>query len=389
MLDVNQVLAALAAKLPDLQQAEAETEQVRDLLNTGVATVVELGRAGVNRRLAAVASPGARPTHDLDICADIVVPFAHRWHNHQQARAWAAATLRHTPTFAVDGSQILPGKEVSLPVSLVQVGWFENRHNGQGDYTKALQVDVLTAADLMPRGQSRRAAANEISNWRRFQAEIERIITYMEEQAGAEPAPLCFFDGSLILSFVQQLFPAEQQRYLQLMRRLLATSAATAVPVVGFVDTSYARDVVTMLANLQQLPLTPVLSDAALFQPRLQWGDRTQVFICARDDAIAASYYETVYFTYLLTAAAAPPVRIEFPRWLYDSGRHEAVLDLIRAECIVGVGYPYVVETADAVAVLTREDRDHFYRLLQQFAAAQSLPLYFSRKAVSKRRRRR
>jgi len=64
------------------------------------------------------------------------------------------------------------------------------------------------------------------------------------------------------------------------------------------------------------------------------------------------------------------------------------VLDLIRAECVVGLGYPYALETADGVAVLTNQDRQQFYGLFQQFSEQEGLPLRFSRKAISKQRRR-
>jgi hypothetical protein len=55
---------------------------------------------------------------------------------------------------------------------------------------------------------------------------------------------------------------------------------------------------------------------------------------------------------------------------------------------VVGNGYPYAVETADAVAVITVQDRERFYRTFQEFAEKEGLPLRFSRKAVSKRGRR-
>ena len=41
---------------------------------------------------------------------------------------------------------------------------------------------------------------------------------------------------------------------------------------------------------------------------------------------------------------------------------------LCRAEVIVGRGYPYAIETADQVAVIQGQDRQQFYRLLQQWA---------------------
>ena len=40
----------------------------------------------------------------------------------------AEDALRGRPTFAVDGSQIPPQRTFSVPVAMVQIGWFENPH---------------------------------------------------------------------------------------------------------------------------------------------------------------------------------------------------------------------------------------------------------------------
>jgi len=63
-------------------------------------------------------------------------------------------------------------------------------------------------------------------------------------------------------------------------------------------------------------------------------------------------------------------------------------MDLVRAECVVGAGYPYAVETADAAAVITQQDRQRFYALFQQFVESQGIPLTLARKAASKLGRR-
>ena len=55
---------------------------------------------------------------------------------------------------------------------------------------------------------------------------------------------------------------------------------------------------------------------------------------------------------------------------------------------IIGSGYPYVIETADQVAVLRSEDRRAFYAILQDWAEDENLGLRFSRKMVSKVHRR-
>jgi hypothetical protein len=79
---------------------------------------------------------------------------------------------------------------------------------------------------------------------------------------------------------------------------------------------------------------------------------------------------------------------LDIPRWVLEEGEMEHVMDVVRAECVVGNGYPYALETADAVSVITNRDRERFYRMLQEFAEKKDLPLRFSRKATSKRVRR-
>jgi hypothetical protein len=120
----------------------------------------------------------------------------------------------------------------------------------------------------------------------------------------------------------------------------------------------------------------------------MKWGDRSQAYICARDDKVSERYYEDVIFVYLKTSSDHPPARLDFPRWIYEEGLHESVIDIVRAECLVGNGYPYPAETADAVAVLGIEDRERFYKLFQEFAQKNNMPLRFSKKAISKRMRR-
>ena len=83
------------------------------------------------------------------------------------------------------------------------------------------------------------------------------------------------------------------------------------------------------------------------------------------------------------------PARIDFPRWmLEEEGLLDRVLDVVRAEIVVGAGYPYPIETADAAAVLTGEDRMAFYRLFHDFAQAQGLHTSLPAKSISKAHRR-
>jgi hypothetical protein len=55
---------------------------------------------------------------------------------------------------------------------------------------------------------------------------------------------------------------------------------------------------------------------------------------------------------------------------------------------VIGLGYPYPLEAADATAVIGTAERDSFLRALQDFAKKNNLPFSVSRKSASKGRRR-
>jgi len=238
---------------------------------------------------------------------------------------------------------------------------------------------------------------------RRYMLEVETLCNQMEQYGYArrkgEPAhsPVVFFDGSLVVSFALTMPSPYRERYIASAVSLLRTSEEQRVPLIGFVNTSYARDVITMLRRLDAMQDQPVLRetkrihDALLWQGRLRWGDRTPAMICARGDVLEGygSYRESVAFCYLQTSSPHPPARLEFPRWMLDDGVLEPVLDVVRAEVIAGgSGYPYAIETADAVSVISMQDRREFYAYFQEFVERQGMNFTFSTKAASKGRRR-
>jgi hypothetical protein len=191
------------------------------------------------------------------------------------------------------------------------------------------------------------------------------------------------------------MLPKHARPYLTAVQRVLNCSTEHGAPLVGFVDSSFSRDLVTLMETLLGQPNTLTLSDAELIRSaRLlqNWGDRTPLFFCARPDALSqagrAPFYQDVAFTYIRLASERPPARLELPRWLVEAGRAEEIIDLVRAECVVGTGYPYAIETADALAVISQQDRQRFHALFEQFAKRTGLGLTRARKALSKQARR-
>lgn len=329
---------------------------------------------------------GAAPLEPFPACSNWILPSHLQWASREDSHVWVRQHLTGVSTFAVDGSQIYPSKDFSIPVALVQVGTFENCHQPQGDYQKNVQVDLLTPGDLL--GQYSDQPAERVVNLRRFQMETAQILAYMERQAGSTQA-LAFFDGTLIATFADAFEPQTRQAYVQCLVELLVASEQYQVPLVGYIDTSYARDLTTLVQHLAGLDTIAPIHDAQLFSTGMAWGDRTPLFQCQRQGILAlyGSHCDRIIFTYLKTNAEYP-ARLEFPLWVYETGRHEQILNWVRGEVIIGGGYPYVIEAADQTAVLQTNDRQLFYRILQDWATENHLHLRLSRKMVSKVRRR-
>jgi hypothetical protein len=359
---------------------------------------------------------GARPSSEFDrwlISAaeqpyhGPVVPFGREFSNHEQARQWAEC-IEGVTTIAVDGSQLQPWRDASIPVALIQIGLFANPHMQGRPYTKDVRIEVLTPDEIMEESKAERSEPDSYPysemqvTLRRYLLEIETLCNLMEQYAHARRSddplhsPVVFFDGSLVVSFATAMPSPYRERYIDSAIALLKTSEQSRVPLIGYIDTSYARDIITMLRRLDSAQERPVLRetkrihDALLWQGRLRWGDRTPAMICARGDILESygPYHDRVAFCYLQTTAKRPPARLEFPRWMLDDGIVEPALDVVRAEIIAGNGYPYAIETADAVSVITMQDRSEFYALFQEFMEKQGVQFTFSTKSLSKSRRR-
>jgi hypothetical protein len=356
-----------------------------------------LPRAELAKRLEFVETPGALPTGEFDAAPDLRLEFPHKWKNHQEAREWALDALLDHPTFAVDGSQIRPDGDFSIPVAAVQVAWFENRHTIDGRYVKDARFEVLTPEDLTVEFGDDHVISEQQVNLRRFELEIESLCASMNSLKDSSKLAVAFFDSSLAISFADRLQGEAQERHVRAMLELLRTSERTGVPVVGYVDGSRARDLTRMIASLFKMKDAEKIHDTWLVGSRLTWGARTPMFICARGGADRKQqgilekfeeYRRGVGFVYLKTSASSPPSRLEVPLWVLQRGLLDQVIELVIAEVVVGNGYPYVIQSADAAAVINSSDRDAFHAIFQRFAREQQIDLRITQKTASKSRRR-
>ncbi len=351
--------------------------------------------------------PGALPSKELDLHGSMIVPFRERWRTHEEARRWAIEALQNRTTFAADGSQLLPGREVSVPVAAVQIAWFENPHTREGLYEKGARFHIISPKELLE-DYDERSTADTIVGLRRFVLETDALCKFLEAKKGwrerGERTPVAFFDGSLLISFGMPRTQI-QSGYVDAVTRLVKLSRDTKVPIIGFVDQSYARDLIALLNLLdgrEQDARPSSVYDAQLLSALVEnespapfadaWGVRSSFCYCKREKLSEAFSDENgqplIGFTYLQTTGDSAPARLDVPVWIYEAGLLDDVVDTVRAECVSGLGYPYAIETADEAAVIMARDRQQFLRAIQDFAVRENFAFRISRKAASKMRRR-
>ena len=404
MLYRTHVLSALEERREQFVNFERELRDGVGELAARLRTLA--GRTGeeVRRESESEGKRVTYPSNELEVARGAVVPFGERWHSHEEARRWALGALSNRVTFAADGSQLFPGREASVPVAAVQVASFENPHSPEGRYLKDVHFEVITPDRLVEGGRAYESP-EQVVGLIRFELEARTVCDFLERHKGWEKngarVPVAFFDNTLLISSrrknTEALF---SNRYAAALAKLIQLSRETRVPVVGYVDHSYAPDIRDLLeAFFKDLPETNIY-DAQILRARgdeagsllSSWGDRTIFWRCRRENLAGCFFDESgaplVGFVYLQTTGDGHPARLDIPAWVQESGMLEEVLDAVRAECVVGNGYPYAVETADEAAVMTARDREQFLRVMQDFAAEHRLDFGLSRKPASKARRR-
>jgi len=381
MLVRSRVLRALDERRDAFRQSAERAESIAIRYRAAFSRLADLDREEIEARLEGEDWPGARPLEPLD--DGPIRRFGRTFPHAEAARAWALERIRGVTTLAVDGSQIPASREFAVPVSLVQVAWFENPHDPDGRYVKDVRDEILTTD-----GDEVDAYVDGRVGQRRFGMEMAATVDRIPSLP-VDPPSVVFIDGSLVLSFVTRFIPPAREAYLAALRQMLAASRGAGIPVTGYVDRSYARDLVRMTRLLFDLPDGPVIDSAMLHA--LGPLDRTIAFECARGDVLplyGEEWSRGLAFVYLATGVDTPPARLDIPRWVVEKGLLDHVVDVARAEIIAGPGYPYALEAADSAAVLTNRDRIAFFELFRAYTEENGLMGGMPRKAASKAQRR-
>jgi len=314
------------------------------------------------------------------------------WNGRQDAMEWVDSVLAGVAVGSTDGSQIYPDKNYGLPIAVVP---------GYAQSTSATLItpDEFADAEVY-------AFSKEFVDAKRFALECDALIDLMHTGTGTgmeadtdtdtemDDDRICLLlDGTLVPSHINALRANVKEIYLDAMRRLLDASNETGNPVIGYVDVSMQRDVVTMMRHIYGLPETKRLFYPVLFAGRLNWGDRTKAFVCNRDDRrgadspsvldMYAEHRDSIAFFYMRMGDL--PSRIEFPVWCADdTAEIDRIADIIRAETIIRGSYPDILMLAHRNAVITTGEHSLFYRMLNRFCTEHGIATYTGAKQAHK-----
>lgn len=404
MIFMPTIIEQLRERWDEVQGFEQERRVEWEEYAAGLERLAHLSWAEILEVVREVENPGAIPTREVDLSADLRFTFGKVFQNHGEARGWAAGVLSGQPIVAVDGSQIPPPPELGFPLAGVQAAWFENHHTADGRYERQIEFELLTPSDLRSADENGEwLDSDQIINLRRFELEFRtlgRRLNQLASNVSEGRLPLGLIDSSLVISFADRLSDEWRRRYVGAVLDLLRTSEETGIPVIGYIDGSRSRDLLRLLEVTYDLPPAQRLNDASLLASRLPWGARTPLMICARGGADRrhqgvleefAEYRRRIGFVYLRTGSSPRLARLEIPAWVWERGLLDRVIDLVRAEVIVGNGYPYAIQSADAAAAVSGRDREQFEGIVRRFnieRGERGIETGVSAKAVSKMRRR-
>jgi hypothetical protein len=309
---------------------------------------------------------------------DVIRRFrlAAAWNNPEDVIGWVDGVLSGVTVGSADGSQIYPDKNYGLPIAAVQIGSIYNRHTTDREYAQGTSATLITPDEFADAGVY--AYGKEFVDARRFALECDALIDLMR----TNDQIYLLLDGTLVPSHINALRKNLKDIYLDAMMKLLDASKETGNLIIGYVDVSVQRDVVTMMRHIYGLKETKKLFDPVLFADELNWGDRTKAFICNRDDRRGTDspsvldtyirYRDSVAFFYMRMGDL--PSRIEFPVWCADdTGEIDRIADIVRAETILRGSYPDILMIAHRNAVITTKEHEVFYRMLSRFCRAHGI----------------
>lgn len=235
----------------------------------------------------------------------------------------------------------------------------------------------------------------------RTQKEVEALAGLAEKFADDGSPTVALTDGTLIHWFVEHqgkyaddFFAKIFTCYEYLRRRN--------IPIAGYISGTRSTDVINMLRVMlcpqmlvdcdhcpyladDRLPCDAVsgIRDAALFQGKLQYGQRSAIF---KSHSSVLEKYGDHWICFFYVNVGTEIVRIEVPLWVAENpALLNTVHSVVVSQAAKGQGYPVCLAEAHLQAVITGADRQLFYQLVERKMIENGLTSETSYKSLRKR----
>jgi hypothetical protein len=204
----------------------------------------------------------------------------------------------------------------------------------------------------------------------------------LENKDKGQPV-VAFMDGSLIPWSVEKLSDRYKRYFLERMAKAMDVFKTASIPVIGYLSSSRATDVVNMLRvaicpfevsdcrkscshlNEENFPCSSIwpLADRQLFFNKLAPNSRSGLFISGSEILKKWNTDDRICFTYLHVGKEI--ARLEFPRWLTQKPELlEQTLGVALSQAAKGMGYPVCLSEAHHLAVIRGSEREKFFELM-------------------------
>lgn len=381
MLDLKQLSLELQARKDEILDFEQKESGLMDRYLEKLPLLDTLSK-DVNDRLPPYS--GSKVLEE----GPFIKRFKKRFTNRAEATDWALEVLKGRIIAAVDGSQVFASRRYSVPIGLAQAGLVINRHTGIDGFSTSYKMSLVGPDEFDSYGNTSVFSEAPVS-LKRHQLECEQIIELMR----TNPGSLVFFDGSIILSFINQMADEKvRMKYVDAIVSVLKASEETRTPVAAYTDLPLNKDIITLMKKYFKLPPFTHISDVHLIRRSLEWGDRTRTFISDRDDRarenksvldLYGPYRDSIAFFYIQSSGELPS-KVEVPKWAYDEGLVDTIADVVRTGCIIRPGYPDIIHRAHEYTAISPSEAGQFYRILDRFAAVNNIKIYKSAKELNK-----
>ncbi len=303
---------------------------------------------------------------------------------------------------ASDGSQLFPDHHETVLCYMINIGTVVLKYGSNSAAQLTSQPELYYKEDdlyIEENGVKCLIDTQRVSNLR-TQKEAAALVELAIKHKADDPI-VALTDGTLIHWAVEQ----QSKRAEDFLGEILTGYEylrQSNIPIAGYISGTRSADVINMLrvqlcpqqrvdcdhclySDSQNLPCEAVagLRDAALFNGRLKYGQRSAVF---KSRSSVLNKYGAHWICFFYVNVGQEIARVEVPLWVAENPTMlNTVHSVVVNQAEKGQGYPVCLSEAHVQAVISGADRQLFYQLVERKMVESGLTSETTYKSLRKR----